>query len=103
VILLKADERDELLIRLDGRTKHACELTEKQEKHLMVLNDRTLKLEMNVDRNHNRITRLEDMMSKLIESGVPLRLNKKQVIGGSSIISVIIAIAIALGTLAGWW
>lgn len=100
---MKADERDELLIRLDGRTKHACELTEKQEKHLMVLNDRTLKLEMNVDRNHNRITRLEDMMSKLIESGVPLRLNKKQVIGGSSIISVIIAIAIALGTLAGWW
>ena len=40
---MKANERDELLIRLDERTANIYHLTEKQEKHLSDLNDAVAK------------------------------------------------------------
>ena len=38
---MKPAERDDLLIRLDERTRNIWTLTEKQENHLSKLNDRT--------------------------------------------------------------
>ena len=97
---MKPQERDELLIRLDERTEHTDELVEKQEKHLATLNERTAKSEMNIDRNHNRLTDIEGQLKE----GLALKLSRKQVAsGGVGIASVIVMVLVALGKTLGWW
>ena len=65
---MKPQERDELLGRLDERTKNIYNLTEKQEKHLSQLNEKVNKNVINIDRNDKRMTRIEEC----IEDGVAL-------------------------------
>ena len=97
---LTTDKRDELLIRLDEKMKYTCELTEKQESHLAKLNDRTRKSEMNIDRNHNRLTTIENILT----TGMPLRLNKKQMAGsGASLVTLLVLVITAVGKIIGWW
>jgi len=95
---MKVAERDELLIRLDERRKDIVILSEKQEKHLAVLNNRTAKLEMNVDRNHNRLLTLENLAA----NGFVLKVNKKQMAGGGSLIGAIVVVVLAICKGLGW-
>ena len=101
---MKPAERDELLVRVDERVENIERTTDKQEKHLANLNQKVAKNVLNIDRNYNRINTLEELCEKLIESGVPLRLTRKQVAsGGTGVISIIVMLLVALGKTLGWW
>lgn len=101
---MEPTERDELLVRIDERLKYTCELTEKQEKHLSTLNDRTRKSELNIDRNHYRLTNLEDDIKTLVNCGLPLRLTKGQAIGGGSgVLGMVAVLIVSVGKILGWW
>ena len=52
---MKAQERDELLIRLDERTCNIWDLTEKQETHLIKLNDALSKHSVDIGKNKTSI------------------------------------------------
>lgn len=98
---MKVTERDAILIRLDERSKNHLELTEKQEKHLSILNNRVSKNEMNIDRNYNRINGLEVDMSNVPRNP---RLSKRQVAGGGvGIVTLVILALTILGNISGWW
>ena len=95
---MKPGERDELLGRLDERSANTYSLVEKQEKHLAKLNDKVGKNTLNIDRNHNRLTDVE----KVLTDGVSLKFTKKQVIGASSGgVAVIVGILAAVCKLLG--
>ena len=97
---LKPSERDDLLIRLDERSRNTYHLMEKQERHLATLNEKVAHNQMNIDRNHNRVTVVEESL----KVGLPLRVSKKQVAGGSSAIVTVMALTLgAMGKILGWW
>lgn len=93
-------ERDELLIRLDEKSNNTYKLVEKQERHLAELNKQVAKNLLNIDRNHNRLTDVEDNLA----GGVYLKLSKKQTATGSiSVATIVIMVIVALGKVLGWW
>ncbi len=55
---MKPTERDQLLIRLDERTRNIWALTEKQEAHLSKLNDSMMKHAVQISANRTSIGRL---------------------------------------------
>ena len=70
---MKPGERDELLGRLDERTRNTFRLVEEQERHLKGLNDSVSKNMLNIDRNHNRLAELEAAMT----GGASIKFSKK--------------------------
>lgn len=52
---MKVKERDELLIRLDERTRNIWTLTERQEDHLSKLNDSMLKHAVQISSNKTSV------------------------------------------------
>jgi len=66
---MNATQRDELLIRLDERTCNIYTLTEKQEKHLSLLNDSVAKNTMHTAVNKNSIFWLR-IISGIVVSGL---------------------------------
>ena len=62
-------QRDELLIRLDERTSHIYTLTEKQERHLSLLNDSIAKNTKHTAVNTNSIFWLR-IISGVVVSGL---------------------------------
>ena len=94
--LMKAEERDQLLIRLDEKTANIYKLTEQQEKHLTQLNEK-------VSKNVLRIAE-HDFRIDTIEKGMYLKLNKGQMaVGGGTVFSLVMAAIIAVGKTFGWW
>ena len=90
---LTLTEKDELLIRLDERTANIYHLTEKQEAHLMELNDR-------VGKNSSRL----DILEIISEHGMNVRFNKKQMAGGGiSLVTFMALVLVAAGKILGWW
>lgn len=53
--MMKVKERDELLVRLDERTRNIWTLTERQEDHLSKLNDSMLKHAIQISSNKTSI------------------------------------------------
>ena len=101
---MKPAERDDLLIRLDVRTENIEKTTDKQEKHLARLNGRVIDNRINVDRNYRRLNTLEDLVDKVVQNGVPLKLSRKQVLGGGTgLAGVVVALLVAFGNAQGWW
>ena len=97
---MKPIERDELLIRLDERVARNLILTEKQEQHLLKLNESVSKNVLHINLNHNRLNTLENIVS----NGFQLKLNRKQMAtGGVGFGSIILMILVATGKLLGWW
>lgn len=97
---MKPTERDDLLIRLDVRTENIEKITEKQEKHLAHLNSKVIENRLNIDRNHNRVSVLE----QIAQNGTPLRLSRKQVAtGGASVVGLATVVVMAIGKISGWW
>lgn len=97
---MKATERDELLIRLDERTETIEKTTDKQEKHLVQLNEKVNSNVLNIDRNHNRIKDVEETMSQ----GLSIKLSGKQKATGSAgIVTLLVLLVTALGKSLGWW
>ncbi len=97
---MKPSERDELLGRLDERTDNTLKLVERQEKHMSQINDKVSKNQINIDRNHNRLTDVESHLS----GGLSIKFSKKQkASGGVGIASLVALVLTALGKVLGWW
>jgi len=64
---MKPKERDDLLIRLDERTRNIYRLTEKQENHLAKINDSMLKHAVQISSNK---TSIRWIVRVLIAAGV---------------------------------
>ena len=64
---MKAAERDDLLIRLDERTRNIWALTEKQEEHLEKINDSLLKHAIQLSSNK---TSIKWIIRVLIAAGI---------------------------------
>ena len=93
---MKANERDELLIRLDEKVNNIYSLTEKQEKHLRDLNSTVSKNATGIADHGYRLN--------TIETGVNLKFSKRQIAFGSgSMVTIIIALITAIGKSLGWW
>ena len=92
----KINEIGETVARLDERTIHISDLTEKQEKHLSALNDKVSNNMLNIVATTNRVSNLE--------AGIPIKFNKKQVAtGGASLITFLTLLLMALGKALGWF
>jgi len=89
-------QRDVILGRLDERTKLILDMTNRQEEHLVKLNDK-------VSSNKTEITRHGERL-KALEAGVPIKLTKKQV-GAilSSLVTVIGTMIVAVGKMFNLW
>lgn len=96
---MKPTERDELLIRVDERTKNTLDLVEKQEKHLRQLNDKVAENATNIAVNKSKIGSLE-------EYGIPAKISiskKQAAVGGGGLATLIVLVLVELGNSAGWW
>ena len=93
---MKADERDQLLIRIDERTNNIWTLTERQEKHLAELNS-------SVARNVNRISVLETKVDERSVSPVAYKMSKKAMGGYGSGVVGVLTIIYYIGQARGWW
>lgn len=66
---MKPKERDELLIRLDERSRNIWTLTEKQESHLSKLNDNMMKHAVQISSNKTSLRWIIRIASGLIILG----------------------------------
>ena len=93
---MRPQDRDELLVRVDEKTKYIADLSEKQEKHLASLNDKVATNVVNLAKHNERI--------KNIELSSNLRLTRPQLaIGGGGIVTILATLLLTLAKAMGWF
>ena len=97
---MNAQERDNLLIRMDERQQSILKLIEEQETHLRELNNRVAKNVLDIFRNSLKVVEIE----KCITDGVPIRVTKRQtIIGGTSAMTFFSLLLALIGKINSWW
>jgi hypothetical protein len=97
---MNPEERDELLIRLDERTKVIKKLNEQQDAKLILLNGQVLQNSQRIADNVYQIGNIKDRLSE----GMPLKVTRGQyATGGAGLVGLLIPILVAVGRILGWW